>query len=153
MNLIYTNEIDGCIYNKENNIIRINKKESLDIIMIEATISKGKMLVAAEENEKVLQWQWDWRYIESEKIGKNYFILHIPNNMYKKKYNVHLICEKDSVRIKNIYICRITSKDKWSSILYNDVFYLKGKLLTAKHNSGYGISPRKLNYTFQGKGR
>lgn len=118
------------------------------ICLVQVTVhKKNARLAVVDSDGKILQWQWDWRYLSSDKLGQNTFIMTIPRTMSKgKKYSIQLLYNDGTVNINSAFLLPIDKAHPWKFLFYNDVFNIDDDKYVPKRSAGYKISPTKLNF-------
>lgn len=134
-------------YRFENNTLTVKRNNGIQVFLAIIDNKSGRVIFAATENDKVLHWQVDWRFLESDYLGKNYFIMHVPNNMYRKEYQVKIAC--DHAEILGFFLLDLQEGDHWGELLYNDVFYDDNGIIQPKLSTGYGVSKRQPEMVFR----
>lgn len=109
-------------------------------------------LVAVNHDGKPLEWQWDYRDVQTVATGHIRFFMAVPNGMLKGKPGILIpqFAEGCAPKVA-IYARAVKTKQDWPFLLYNDYFTQVLGVWRPGNSNGYKVMAIKPNVIDMGK--
>jgi hypothetical protein len=121
----------------------ISRNTTVNVIMAEVDVSCSfAVLRAVNEEGKLLERQWDYRYVRTGDLGRYWLVTSLAVNMgFVSEYTIELLGSPACVNVKRWLLVPVKDAGSWPYLLYNDSFKLDQGTALPLLSNGYKTMP------------
>ena len=145
--LDHPGEVYPGLYVLNPRVIRVDKRGKIAaLFLLEAEVHCGGLrLMAVTPAGRIMNWQWDFRYLETREPGRNWLLTTVVDTMGRgDHYYLLLDYPRKCVQVRSLYYLPLRSQRDWDGLLYHAVIFSRQGRLQITNPTGYKVMPISL---------